>query len=315
MNLFTKIVLSLFWPINLLEAHNSIEYKSELSFGTAYHGEVAKADGFIKNKGIENLHILRIQTSCGCTSIKLDKKEIKVNERIPLIFEVDTLQKVGTIRKSAKVYLKNHSKPLSLIIKGEVIHHPNGHMAKNTGSHIFSESCAACHVAPTVGKKGQGLYLSACAMCHGTLKQGASAPPLNKELYQPSWDKIIISGGNTMPGFAKTNKGPLDKGQISSLLAHLKGEDSNTQAFQSKSPALLFYRWCASCHGSYKMGPIGPDIRRHNLKHWTHETLFNQLKKGSSPSMPSFHIDNQGPFDDKDISGLVQYLLGPKANK
>jgi len=312
MNLFIKIVLSLFWSLNLLAAQNSIEYKNELIFGKAYHGEVAKAEGFIKNKGIESLYILRIQTSCGCTSIKLDKKEIKVNERIPLVFEVDTLQKVGTIRKSAKVYFKNHSKPISLIISGEVIHHPNGHMAKSSESSIFSESCAACHVAPTVGKKGQSLYLAACAMCHGTLKQGASAPPLKKDLYQPGWDQIIISGGNTMPGFSKTNNGPLDQDQISSLLSHIKGEDTKNLAFQSKSPALLFYRWCASCHGSYKMGPIGPDIRRHNLKHWSHETLFNQLKTGSSPSMPSFHKENNGPFDDKDISGLVQYLLGPK---
>lgn len=302
------------WLLTLAQAYGiplGLEVERSTDFGKIYHGELAKVSALFKNTSSVNLHIDRISTSCGCTSIDDHKKVIAAGNTLNLSFKINTLQKLGKIHKTARIYFKKDNKPLLLNFKGEVIAHPENHMHQSEESNIFSESCMSCHVLPAEGKRGQTLYLAACAMCHGAFKQGASAPPLLADLYRDDWKMVLEQGRNTMPGFSKHHGGPLDEQQIQSLLDELKGIENPNRAYQSKSPTLVFYRWCAPCHGSYKMGPIGPDIRTENLQHFNHDSLSQFLKTGSSNVMPSFHENQGGPLDDEALQKMVNYLLGP----
>ncbi|HUR56441.1 MAG TPA: c-type cytochrome, partial [Opitutaceae bacterium] len=89
---------------------------------------------------------------------------------------------------------------------------------------VFHGDCAACHVAPTVGKAGDELFHAACGICHSASPRAAMVPDLmvasapRDEAY---WRKWIAEGreGSLMPAFAQKNGGPLTEAQIESLIA------------------------------------------------------------------------------------------------
>jgi mono/diheme cytochrome c family protein len=296
----------------LQSAPKSVRYERELNFKDVHHGELAKVSTLLFNTGATDVFVDRIKNSCGCTTVELKDKTVPANGLLQLDFIIDTLQKVGEIRKSAKVYFKNDTRPLTIYISGKILPQPKGHMMHHEKKSIFSEKCASCHVIPGHKLTGKSLYLADCAMCHGTLRQGASAPPLLPSLYNPTWEESINKGKGNMIGFGHEHGGPLNDNQLKSLIEYLKPQEDSDQAYRSKSPALLYYRWCSACHGNEKMGPIGPDIRSQNLKHYTVESLAEFLKKNNTPLMPSFHVDQNGPFDEQELINLAKYLIGPR---
>jgi mono/diheme cytochrome c family protein len=91
---------------------------------------------------------------------------------------------------------------------------------------VFKADCASCHVAPTVGKKAGELFQTACVICHAAEHRATMVPDLmvakgiRDEAY---WKKWIREGaeGTLMPAFAKEHGGPLEEGQITSLIAYL----------------------------------------------------------------------------------------------
>lgn len=310
---FSIILLAGIFCSFLEAAPKAVRYEKEVRFKDVLHGELAKVSTLLFNTGATDEFVDRIKNSCGCTTVDLKSKTVPANGLLQLDFVIDTLQKVGEVRKSAKVYFKNDPRPLTIYITGKILPQPEGHMTHDPQKSIFSEKCASCHVFPGQKLKGQALYLADCAMCHGTMKQGASAPPLLANLFNSTWEDTLKKGKGYMPGFSREHGGPRDERQIDSLLEYLKPKEGNEQAYRSKSPALLYYRWCAACHGNEKMGPIGPDIRSQNLKHYTVETLVDFLKKNNNPLMPSFHVDHDGPFTDEEILNLAKYLIGPRS--
>lgn len=312
MRLYFTILFLTAVLIQLQAAPKAVRYEREVQFKDTLHGELAKVSTLLFNTGPTDVFVDRIKNSCGCTTVELKSKTVPANGLLQLDFVIDTLQKVGEIRKSAKVYFKNDTRPLTIYITGKILPQPKGHMVHQEQKSIFSEKCASCHVLPGQKLTGQALYLADCAMCHGTLKQGASAPPLLPSLYNPTWEESLKKGKGLMLGFSHEHGGPLNDQQLTSLFEYLKPQEDTEQGYRSKSPALLYYRWCAACHGNEKMGPIGPDIRSQNLKHYTVETLAEFLKQNNNPLMPSFHESQNGPFNDEEILNLAKYLIGPR---
>ena len=91
---------------------------------------------------------------------------------------------------------------------------------------VFKGECAKCHAEPAVDKTGEQLYVAACGICHDSVHRAAMVPDL-KKLNHPTneehWRKWTRSGrpGSMMPGFAKTEGGPLTDEQIESLVKFL----------------------------------------------------------------------------------------------
>jgi len=296
-----------FW---LFAAPQELLFEREVDFGQVHHGVRQKIHTLLTNTSANLIKIDHIKTSCGCTSVELFNHDISAQSNLQLTFELDTLQKVGQIRKSVRIYFKDDPSPTLMYLTGEVLPQPKQHMSIQTDKGIFSENCASCHVNPGQNKRGQALYLADCAMCHGTFKTGASAPPLLPSSLKPDWKDTLIKGKNLMPAFSSEHQGPLTSQQIDSLV-DLLSQESQPSDYQSKAPALNYYRWCAPCHGTDKMGPIGPDLRSESLQHWSHASLFELLKNGRNSIMPSFHLNHNGPFNDEELQRLVDYLIGP----
>ena len=91
---------------------------------------------------------------------------------------------------------------------------------------VFKNDCAACHAYPTTAKSGAELYGAACGICHDAEHRASMVPDLralNKPTDRPYWHEWITKGkaGTLMPAFAKSEGGPLDDGQIQSLVDYL----------------------------------------------------------------------------------------------
>jgi len=78
---------------------------------------------------------------------------------------------------------------------------------------VFKGSCAACHAEPTVGKLGEELYRTGCAICHDAENRAAMVPDLRALKHQTGadgWRQWIADSrpGSMMPAFAKAHDGP-----------------------------------------------------------------------------------------------------------
>lgn len=73
-------------------------------FGTIQEGPEAAHDFIVMNKGDQLLKIDRLQTSCGCTSSKMDKMEIKPGEKATLTALYDTANRPGPFKKEIRVF-------------------------------------------------------------------------------------------------------------------------------------------------------------------------------------------------------------------
>jgi mono/diheme cytochrome c family protein len=96
---------------------------------------------------------------------------------------------------------------------------------------IFKGECASCHALPTKGQYGPTLYDAACGICHDSSKRDPAVPDLKDKIKKESreyWHKWIVNGkkGSLMPGFGKSQGGPLSGSQISTLLHYLSASSS-----------------------------------------------------------------------------------------
>lgn len=98
--------------------------------------------------------------------------------------------------------------------------------AKKDPQIIFRDGCAACHAHPTIGRKGQDLFVKACGICHQAEHRAEMVPNL-AQILRPKdaayWRGIIVHGkpGTIMPAFAAAEGGILDPGQVDSLVEYL----------------------------------------------------------------------------------------------
>jgi len=186
-------------------------------------GTEAKATLFLRNTGSLPIHVSKVETSCGCTAVTPESRELAPGEFTPLHVRVDTTAKRGVIKKSITVSDSQGEKArawLTLKVK------PNPHMGAMKGKSIFDGKCASCHAEPAKGKvQGVAIYRAVCSMCHGDAGKGAYAPALRGR------DAVFVSSilakglGRQMPSFAREKHGPLSRAQIVSVARWLSGLD------------------------------------------------------------------------------------------
>jgi mono/diheme cytochrome c family protein len=106
---------------------------------------------------------------------------------------------------------------------------------------IFKGDCASCHVQPAAGLKGEALFHTACGICHEAPHRASMVPDLkglNKPVDFDYWHTWISKGKEQtlMPGFAKSEGGPLDEEQVLSLTEFLTHRFPPRQSFSVPTP-------------------------------------------------------------------------------
>jgi len=203
-------------PDIVVNTSNLVFDPSELDLGEVVEGKRITATLLIRNNGQSFAQIVKVESSCGCTTVEPETRMLSAGSFTPLHIEVDTLGKRGDVRKSITMTDQFGNKStawLRLHVKR------NPHVMGENRS-IFDGKCAACHVAPAKGKVlGPDIYMAVCVMCHGEGAKGAYAPSLLEINNEDVLSELIANGTGThhMPAFAQEKGGPLTQKQISVL--------------------------------------------------------------------------------------------------
>ena len=96
--------------------------EAEVNFGTMKQNEKFEHDFVLTNKGKSTLYIRKIKSSCGCTAVQPEKKQIEPGERVKIRTVFNSAGRRGNQHKNVTV-ITNDPKRSSLIlrIKGEVV--------------------------------------------------------------------------------------------------------------------------------------------------------------------------------------------------
>lgn len=84
-------------------------------FGNTKQGEILTTTFLIKNNGQDELNILKIKPSCGCTVADIDKKSIKNGQSAKLTIVFDTKAKDGVQDKHINIYTNDPKSFTSVI--------------------------------------------------------------------------------------------------------------------------------------------------------------------------------------------------------
>jgi len=141
---------------------------------------------------------------------------------------VDTSGKMGPVEKTITVRSNDPVQPeLVLTLKVRVKSIAHGDTSVESSS-IFQGECRRCHVNAGSGLSGRRLFEADCAMCHRTKDEDYS-PGSPVEVLRLIPVEVLEQGirngvsGTSMPGFAKSEGGPLDESQVRSLVDYLSG--------------------------------------------------------------------------------------------
>ncbi len=215
---------------------------------TAKQGETnVNLEFFLTNSSAKEITINAVRATCGCTVPKLPALPWKMASQTSGSIEVavDLRGKSGILTKSLTVetsegnryltvrVLLPASAPSAMTLSDRA---RNLQVALADRQAVFKGDCAACHLQPSIGKKGKDLYVAICGVCHEAEHRASMVP--NLRLLKQSEDKAfwtnIISKGqaNTlMPAFAISESGPLSQDQINGLADYLAGP------FRQEEPA------------------------------------------------------------------------------
>jgi cytochrome c553 len=194
----------------------------------------------LTNVSSAEVTIMNVHTSCGCTAAKLPPMPWKIAAGESGKFDVtmNVAGKSGVVFKTVTVSTDKGNKSLmvkTVIPAASTSSDPevamterdkNQMLALTDRTAIFKGDCVSCHVNPTVGKMGHELYEAACGICHEAEHRATMVPDLHALNYETSrelWRVWITYGktGSLMPGFAKSQGGPLTDAQIDSLVDYL----------------------------------------------------------------------------------------------
>ena len=184
--------------------------------GDIKEGEAAIATFLVRNNNPQTIELVDIQAACGCTAAEPDSYLIMSGGFTQLKVAVDTSAKQSNIKKTVHITDSLGNQAVASLTFNVVANpHRTG---KTTG--IFDGQCASCHFDPLVNQKvSSDIYELGCAMCHGADASGGYAMSL-KGYSSLNTLKEAISKGNgkaQMPGFAKSEGGPLSPNQIHDL--------------------------------------------------------------------------------------------------
>jgi len=124
------VLLFLFFPLQGCYSQNQGETASHAEipdsytwdFGQVKEGEVLKHTFVLKNESEETLTIKDVNTSCGCTASKVEKKIILPGENTEIEVQFNSKGYSGLAQQYVYVHTDSLDKPiLRFIIKAEVV--------------------------------------------------------------------------------------------------------------------------------------------------------------------------------------------------
>jgi mono/diheme cytochrome c family protein len=185
----------------------------------------------VTNTAEAEMEILRIQPSCGCTVANLPATPwvLAPGAKGSFTAAVDFTGKHGVFSKTLQVESSRGAQMLTVTVNipevDEATRRRNQELARKNRQVVFQNDCAACHVAPLVGKKGAELFHVACGICHLASPPAEMVPSLlvaREPRDAAYWLRWISEGkeGTLMPAFAEQHGGPLNREQIESLVAY-----------------------------------------------------------------------------------------------
>jgi len=189
---------------------------AQLDLGEVEEGEKVTATLLIRNNGQGFKQIVKVESSCGCTTAEPETRMLAGGGFTPLHIAVDTLGKTGDIRKSITMTDQYGVQTVAWL----TLHVKDNPHAMGEKRSVFDGKCATCHAEPAKGKViGSEIYAAVCVMCHGGDAKGAYAPSLRKFKDLEILSAVISNGTGShhMPAFAKEKGGPLSNMQINTL--------------------------------------------------------------------------------------------------
>ncbi|PKQ63341.1 hypothetical protein BZG01_16085 [Labilibaculum manganireducens] len=97
------------------------EFTKEIhKFGVISEGEIVVCDFFFKNIGSKDLVIKNIETSCGCTAVKWERKPVKVGKESHITVEFNSEGRYGKQYKVITVFCNTLSGTKELVITAQV---------------------------------------------------------------------------------------------------------------------------------------------------------------------------------------------------
>lgn len=189
------------------------------------------------NISSSDVNITYVQTSCGCTTAKIQlplKLAPAATAEIPV--NMSLAGKSGIVVKTVTIHTDKGQK--ALLVKSIIQAPPpdtagaammrerNQQIALQDRQSVFKGDCAKCHVEPVIGKMGKELFVAACGICHEAEHRATMVQDLHQLKVTPNAEywKFYISNGKPatlMPAFSQAQGGPLSDAQISSLVDYL----------------------------------------------------------------------------------------------
>ncbi len=189
------------------------------------------------NVSPDNVVILNVHTSCGCTTAQLPPLPwtLPAGTNSQIGVNVNFAGKSGTLLKTVTVTADKGTQTLMVKINilppvtptlSDADRARGVEMSKADRQAVFRGDCATCHVKPGQGKYGKLLFDADCAICHEGEHRASMVPDLHA-LKVPTnvefWQTWISHGkpGSLMPAFSTADGGPLTDMQIASLANYL----------------------------------------------------------------------------------------------
>ena len=124
------------------QAEPKLEVRQTLEKTSVITGEELRGTVYIKNSGDKPLKIRGVSSSCGCTTLRLEKRLVEPEKEVELRFIVDTRGKLGLIEKTITIHTNTADSPHTETIHFHAL--PSGMEGADTQA-IFEPPCASCH--------------------------------------------------------------------------------------------------------------------------------------------------------------------------
>lgn len=194
----------------------------------------------LTNISTGDVTITYVQTSCGCTTTKIQlPMKLSPGDTTNIPINMNLAGKSGVVPKSVTLHTDKGHKVLW--VKANIQAPPpnsaaeamnrqrNQQLALADRQAVFKGDCAKCHVEPLIGKTGKELYTAACGICHEAEHRATMVTDLHNLKIAPNaeyWKFFIVNGkpGTLMPAFSHAQGGPLSDAQVATLVEYLVKE-------------------------------------------------------------------------------------------